>query len=242
MTKNKIYIIIFIKAWRSSMTKVEKTNYITAGVLFALFIIFTIIIATVDVQSIGPNESLVGLASINGSIFTKLGTSDIWGKVTDIICVIAVITAIPFAILGIIQLIKEKRIKSVDPKIIMLGIFYVVVIVVYIIFEVLVINYRPVLVDGVLEASYPSSHTMIVICFLSSTILLINKLIINNKIIIATDVVGIALMIIAVVGRLLSGVHWFTDIIGSVLISTALTMLLYSVIVTVEKKSIEKTV
>lgn len=224
------------------MTKVEKTNYITAGVLFALFIIFTIIIATVDVQSIGPNESLVGLASINGSIFTKLGTSDIWGKVTDIICVIAVITAIPFAILGIIQLIKEKRIKSVDPKIIMLGIFYVVVIVVYIIFEVLVINYRPVLVDGVLEASYPSSHTMIVICFLSSTILLINKLIINNKIIIATDVVGIALMIIAVVGRLLSGVHWFTDIIGSVLISTALTMLLYSVIVTVEKKSIEKTV
>lgn len=223
------------------MTKVEKTNYITAGVLFALFIIFTIIIATVDVQSIGPNDSLVGLASINGSIFTKLGTSDIWGKVTDIICVISIMTAIPFAILGIIQLIKEKRIKSVDPKIIMLGIFYVVVVVVYIIFEVLVVNYRPVLVDGVLEASYPSSHTMIVICFLSSTILLINKLIINNKIIIVTDVVGIALMIIAVVGRLLSGMHWFTDIIGSVLISTALTMLLYSVIVTVEKKSIEKT-
>lgn len=224
------------------MTKVEKTNYITAGVLFALFIIFTIIIATVDVQSIGPNESLVGLASINGSIFTKLGTSDIWGKVTDIICVISIMTAIPFAILGIIQLIKEKRIKSVDPKIIMLGIFYVVVIVVYIIFEVLVVNYRPVLVDGVLEASYPSSHTMIVICFLSSTILLINKLIINKKIIIATDVVGIALMIIAVVGRLLSGVHWFTDIIGSLLISAALTMLLYSVIVTVENNSIEKSI
>lgn len=242
MTKNKIYIIIFIKAWRSSMTKVEKTNYITTAVLFTLFIIFTIIIATVDVQSIGPNDSLVGLASINGSMFTKLGTSDIWGKVTDIICVISIMTAIPFAILGIIQLIKEKRIKSVDPKIIMLGIFYVVVIVVYIIFEVLVVNYRPVLVDGVLEASYPSSHTMIVICFLSSTILLINMLIFNKKIIIATDVVGIALMIIAVVGRLLSGMHWITDIIGSVLISTALTMLLYSVIVSVEKKTIEKTV
>lgn len=224
------------------MTKVEKTNYITTAVLFTLFIIFTIIIATVDVQSIGPNDSLVGLASINGSMFTKLGTSDIWGKVTDIICVISIMTAIPFAILGIIQLIKEKRIKSVDPKIIMLGIFYVVVIVVYIIFEVLVVNYRPVLVDGVLEASYPSSHTMIVICFLSSTILLINKLIINKKIIIATDVVGIALMIIAVVGRLLSGVHWFTDIIGSLLISAALTMLLYSVIVTVENNSIEKSI
>lgn len=224
------------------MTKVEKTNYITTAVLFALFIIFTIIIATVDVQSIGPNDSLVGLASINGSMFTKLGTSDIWGKVTDIICVISIMTAIPFAILGIIQLIKEKRIKSVDAKILMLGIFYVVVIIVYIIFEVLIVNYRPILVDGVLEASYPSSHTMIVICFLSSTILLINKLINNKLLIIATDVVGIVLMIIAVVGRLLSGMHWFTDIIGSLLISAALTMLLYSVIVTVENNSIEKSI
>jgi undecaprenyl-diphosphatase len=125
----------------------------------------------------------------------------------------------------------------VDNHILALGVFYVVVALTYILFEVLVINHRPVLIEGVLEASYPSSHTMLSICILGSAIIEIKKLFKNKKkLVITLDAISIVVMVIIVLGRLLSGMHWFTDIIGGILISLALVFIFHGVLKLIEKK------
>ena len=135
--------------------------------------------------------------------------------------------------MGIIQVKKRKNIFKVDKEIIILGIFYIIIISIYIFFENIIINYRPILINGFLESSYPSSHTLMTICLCGSSII-INKKIFNNKITRTIDVLLLLIILITVIGRLLSGVHWFTDIIGGSFISIALLMTLYSLIDQIE--------
>ncbi|MBQ2911285.1 MAG: phosphatase PAP2 family protein, partial [Clostridia bacterium] len=94
----------------------------------------------------------------------------------------------------------------------------------------LVVNYRPVLINGYLEASYPSSTTMLVMCVMPTAIMQFNARIKNNvlKRFVASAI--IAFIVFMVIGRLVSGVHWFTDIIGGVLLSAGLVMMYRAVI------------
>ncbi|MBQ7093340.1 MAG: phosphatase PAP2 family protein, partial [Clostridia bacterium] len=135
-----------------------------------------------------------------------------------------------FALLGLIQWIKRKHLLKVDYSILVLGGFYIVVMAVYVLFEVLVVNYRPVLINGYLEASYPSSTTMLVMCVMPTAIMQFNARIKNNvlKRFVASAI--IAFIVFMVIGRLVSGVHWFTDIIGGVLLSAGLVMMYRAVI------------
>ena len=131
--------------------------------------------------------------------------------------------------LGLVQWIKRKSIRKVDFDILVLGGFYIITIVAYLFFESVVINYRPVLINGYLEASYPSSTTMLVMCVMPTAVMQLgsrtkNKVLRN--IIAVTIVAFIAFMVI---GRLVSGVHWFTDIVGGALLSAGLVMMYYSV-------------
>lgn len=153
----------------------------------------------------------------------------LWYSITDWLGVVAILFALGYAIIGGIQVIKRKSIFKVDKEIIALGIFYILIVAVYILFEKLSLNYRPVLMDGVAEASYPSSHTLMSVCICGSAIL-INKKLFNNKITKILNVLSLILIITIVVGRLISGVHWFTDIIGGLLISSALLMSFYTAI------------
>ena len=134
-----------------------------------------------------------------------------------------------FSILGLIQWIKRKSIYKVDYDILVLGGFYIVTIAVYLLFESVVINYRPVLIGGILEASYPSSTTMLVMCVMPTAIMQLDYRIKNKlfrNIVVVTIIAFIAFMVI---GRLISGVHWFTDIVGGALLSAGLVMMYYSV-------------
>ena len=134
-----------------------------------------------------------------------------------------------FAILGLVQLIKRKNLFKVDYDILILGGFYIIVFTTYILFEVFAINYRPVLINGYLEASYPSSTTLLVMCVMPTAIIQMNKRIHNEKV---RKVVKYAILVftsLMVIGRLISGVHWFTDIIGGVLLSTSLVMFYNSI-------------
>ena len=100
----------------------------------------------------------------------------------------------------------------------------------YVFCEVVVINYRPVILEEGLEASYPSSHTVLVCCVMTTAIMQCVRLI-KHEMLRNTAVLFSALMIvIMVVGRLLSGVHWFTDIVGGILLSVALVWLYYSTV------------
>ena len=129
--------------------------------MFLTFIVFTVLVSTVDVRFIGPANSKVGLASVNEAFFKTFKGNDTLYLLTEILGYLTFLIIGAFAVLGVYQLIKGKSLKKVDVKIIALGVFYVVVLIFYVLFEVLVINYRPVLVEGELEASYPSSHTVL---------------------------------------------------------------------------------
>lgn len=206
-----------------------KVNIIITSCLFLAFIVFTILVKVVDVQSVGPNGSEVGFASVNEAVFKVFGYNQTLYDVTEILGLVTFLIIGFFAVLGLYQLIKGKSIKKVDYKILVLGCFYVIVLLFYVLFEIIVINHRPVLIDGELEASYPSSHTMLSICVVTSAIVVLSEMLENRKALRLTIVViGYALIAFTVAGRLLSGVHWFTDIVGAMLLSFALVMLFYS--------------
>ena len=192
---------------------------------FVLFIIFTIIIKIVDVQSIGPENSKVGFSSINESFHNFLGYNDLFYKISKYLGYLSFLIIGLFAVIGLIQLIKRKSIFKVDKAILLLGAFYVLVLFAYAFFEIVIVNYRPVLEKGVLEASYPSSHTILSICVCMSGILVSNKVFKDKKMIKLFNICLTILMLSIIVFRTISGVHWLTDIVGGVLLSSALCLL-----------------
>ncbi|MBO7214804.1 MAG: phosphatase PAP2 family protein [Clostridia bacterium] len=204
----------------------HKFNLIITASLFLTFIFFTVLVKTVDVGAIGPNGSEVGLSSINGYFFSQVGGSKTIYKLSEIFGYITFLVIAGFAGLGLYQLIKRKCICKVDISVLILGCFYVLVFAFYFLFEIVEINYRPILSEeGELEASYPSSHTLLSLCVVSSAIIVIKDLFFDKKpILIASYVGGGLLMAVTVIGRLLAGVHWLSDIVGGILLSTALIM------------------
>lgn len=190
-------------------------------ILFMLSIIFTLLVVKFDVKSVGVNATNIGFSSLNTFVFSKIGTSNIWYNITEVLGYIALVLVFIYGLYGAYDLIKKKCILKVNKDIIILGVFYIIVFGLYILFENIIINYRPILVDGTLEASYPSSHTLLSICVFGSSILINKKLFANKKINII-NIILLLMMTLTVIGRLLSGMHWFTDIIGGVLISSFL--------------------
>lgn len=205
-------------------------QFTPALILFLLFIVFTIIVRFVDVDSIGPLGSLVGLSGINGAFAGTFGFNEAFYDLSKYLGYATLGVAACFALIGFMQLIKEKSIRKVDKEILILGGFYLVVIGFYVLFEALVINYRPVILDEGLESSYPSSHTMLAICVAVSGLLLIGRYIKNSTRLMIVRCFLIVIAAAVVIFRLFSGVHWFTDIVGSVLLSSALCAFFAAVI------------
>ena len=214
----------------------KKRNFLISGILLLIAITFTILVKVVDVKQIGVNNSSIGFATLNQFIFETTGVNMIWYHITDWLGLIPVFMAIVYAFIGLIQLIKRRSIFKVDKEIILLGLYYIIVIALYVFFEKVIINYRPILMNGFLEASYPSSHTLMTICICGSSIL-INKKLFNNKITKVINYLSIIIITITVVGRLISGVHWFTDIIGGIFISSGLLMTFYSLLSIINKEN-----
>ena len=187
------------------------------------FILWTTLICTIDVKAIGPNHSAVGLATLNSFIRNVTGVHLVLYHITDWLGLVPICFVLCFCILGLFQWIKRKSIKKVDYDLFMLGAFYIIVIAFYILFEYIVINYRPILINGYLEASYPSSTTLLVLCVMPTTMIQLNNRI-KNKALKRLICLWITIFIIfMVVCRFISGVHWFSDIIGGVLLGTGLT-------------------
>ncbi len=213
----------------------KKRNILISTILILLAIVFTILVKVVDVKTIGVNESKIGFATLNQFVFEAVGVNMTWYHITDWLGIIPILMAMIYALMGVIQLIKRRSILKVDKELIILGLFYIIVMFIYVFFEKIIVNYRPVLMNGFLEASYPSSHTLITICLCGSSIIINNKLF-NNRTTKITNILSAIIIVTTVVGRLISGVHWFTDIIGGILISIALLMTLYTLIYSLKSK------
>ena len=204
------------------MQNKNTTNIAATIILFVCFILFTIAVCKVDVAAIGPQGSSVGFAKLNGAIAKLFPFNNTFYKLTNYLGYFALLICVFFAAMGVLEFLKKKSLRKVDPKLIILGIFYVAVILFYVMFIKVVVNYRPVLEDGALESSYPSSHTMLAICVFLSTAIQISLGKGSEGFKKAIKVVMALLTIIMVVGRIVSGVHWITDIIGGIILSAAL--------------------
>lgn len=206
------------------MKKVNK-RWIAACVLLLAFVLWTILISLVDVRPIGPEGSSVGFAGWNQLVHKLTGVHFLLYHITDWLGLVPFGICGIFGVLGLVQWIKRKSICKVDHSILVLGGFYVVTIAAYLLFENVVINYRPVLIEGVLEVSYPSSTTMLTMCVMPTAIMQCDSRIKNQKIRKVVSGVMWAFTVFMVVGRLISGVHWISDIVGGALLSAGLVMM-----------------
>ena len=188
----------------------------------AAFILWTIAVKTVDVRAVGPMESAVGFASLNQFIHNLTGTNMMLYTMTDWLSIVPFAVCGLFGVIGLVQLIRRKSLAKVDRDIIALGVFYIIVIGAYALFEIMPINYRPILIEGVLEVSYPSSTTMLVMCVMPTAAMQVGRRVRNMEIRRWAAAVIWIFTVFMVVGRIMSGVHWITDIIGGILLSTAL--------------------
>ena len=220
------------------MQKKLKKYLIITGGLFLIFILFTVMVKTVDVQPVGPDRSKVGLASVNQCVFKFFGVNLLWYDITDWLGVFAIVFALGFAVFGLFQLIKRKSIQKVDCRILLLGVFYVMVIAVYLFFEVVVVNDRPIILSESLEASFPSSHVMFVNCIMATAMLQFHYYLRERKAWLwMSDIVCVLIITATVIGRLISGVHWFTDIVAGILLSSVLIALYCSALLYFESKN-----
>ena len=201
-------------------------KYLTLGLcLLAAFVLWTVAVCLLDVQPIGPENSAVGFAGINGAFHQLTGVHMALYDLTDILSVIPLGCVAAFGLLGLMQWIRRKDLRKVDGDLLVLGGFYVTVLAVFVLFEKLAVNYRPVLIEGVLEASYPSSTTMLVLCVMPSVMLQMHERMKAGTLKNCVQMLLAAFTAFMVIGRLISGVHWLTDIIGGALLSTGLVLL-----------------
>ncbi len=204
------------------MKKYVIKRFVTAGSLLCAFTLWTVMVRCVDVAAIGPRGSRVGFATLNEWFHRLTGVHMIMYTITDWLGLVPVALGLGFAILGLCQWIKRRNLLKVDADILVLGGFYNITLLSYLLFEIVVVNYRPVLIAGNLEASYPSSTTLLVLCIMPTVWLQLRarmRVGVFRSIVLSAFVVFTFFMVI---GRLIAGVHWITDIVGGVLLSGGL--------------------
>lgn len=214
------------------MSKVSR-KFLTAIILLLAFIVFTALVKFVSVEAIGPNGTEIGLAGLNQFFKDTLNdpehpillSMDTWYTITKLLAAFSIACGgCGFGLVGLIQLIRRKNLFKVNYIILLLGCLYILLGILYVFFDKVAVNYRPILEpDGTLEASFPSSHTLLVVTIMLTAMIALPKLLKNRALVALLDLVAIVTMTAMIAGRLFSGVHWFTDIFAGVLFSTALT-------------------
>ncbi len=194
------------------------------------FVIWTMLIQTVDVQPVGQNGTNIGFAGVNQWFHNLTGVHMTLYTVTDWLGLVPIAVCMGFGVLGLIQLVRRKNLFKVDSDILLLGGYYILVIAGYLIFEMIPIDYRPILIEGRMEASYPSSTTLLVVSVMPTLAFQVRRRVqkcgVRNTVHLCTAVFTLFM----VVGRTVAGVHWLTDIIGALLLSAGLYLLYHGTV------------
>jgi len=201
----------------------RRNRQLYTGIFYlALFALWTLLVRTVDVRTAGPASQAVGFAAVNTWFHRLTGVHMALYTATDWLGLVPVGICLAFGLLGLVQLVRRKRLLRVDKDLLLLGIYYVLVVLAYLVFEQYPVNYRPILIQGCLEASYPSSTTLLVLSVMPTLAFQARRRLRNRTVQRAVCAAALLFSLAMVLGRLVSGVHWLTDIIGSVLLSRGL--------------------
>ncbi len=207
--------------------------------LIIVFVLWTILVQTIDVRNIGVNETAVGFAALNSWFHKLTGVDMILYNITDWLGLVPVVVCMIFGFVGFVQLIKRKSFLKVDRDIIFLGIYYVIVIACYLAFEMVPVNYRPILINGFMEASYPSSTTLLVLSVMPTVVFQSERRFENDRVKKVIKSVTLLFSALMITGRLFSGVHWLTDIVASIILSAGL-FYSYKFVVLISDKNSEE--
>ena len=218
------------------MKKNGQRIMLLGGVLVAAFVVWTLLIQIVDVQPVGQNGTDIGFATFNGWFHKLTGVHMTTYTITDWLGLVPLFICMVFGMIGLVQLIKRRSLLKVDYDIIVLGVYYILVMFGYVIFEMIPINYRPILINGFMEASYPSSTALIVLGVMPTLVEQINRRLKNAVLKRSIMVFTVLFSAYMVIGRLISGVHWFTDIVGSIFLSMGLFCIYKAVVILLNKE------
>ena len=199
----------------------KKSVYIYGGiaaVLLVLFVLLAVLLTCVDVRSAGDSQAEVGFATLNEAVFDTLGQHEFDRKMSELFGALMIAAVGAFGVLGLVQVIRRKGILRADRELYFMAGGLVLLAVAYVFFEVLVINYRPVLEDGELAASYPSSHTMLAVAVAGMGAIYLLRRFKPKRWHGSWGACLIGLACVTVISRLRSGVHWLTDILGGILL------------------------
>ena len=203
---------------------------------FLLYVFWTSLVINIDV-GIAPNTfTEIGLSTLNLWFHEMTGVHLELYVITDWLRLVPVGVCLVFGLMGLYQLISRRSLLKVDQDLIVLGIYYVIVIVCYVIFEMVPVNYRPILIEGRLEASYPSSTTLLVLCVMPTLIFQCRRRIHHFMLIRTIERIAGLFSVMMVVCRLVSGVHWISDIVGACLLSYSLYSLYSAAVEYCDKK------
>ncbi len=183
------------------------------------FVLWTVLIQLIDVQAAGPKGTRIGFAAFNVWFHQLTGVHMTVYAITDWLGLVPIFICLCFGGLGFLQLIRRRSLKRVDKDILLLGAYYLLVISAYLLFEMIPINYRPILIEGRLEASYPSSTTLLVLSVMPTLVFQTKRRCADPRLRKTAACFAIGFSAFMVIGRLISGVHWATDILASVLLS-----------------------
>ena len=213
------------------MRKKEKRIIGCGSLLVLTFLVWTGLVLCVDVQPLGQNGTDIGFATFNRWFHQLTGVHLMLYHITDWLGLVPVAVCMMFGSIGFGQMIKRKSLWKVDPDLMILGVYYVIVILSYLVFEMIPINYRPILIEGRMEVSYPSSTTLLVLCVMPTLIEQMNRRVKNDIIKKVIQLFVVLFSGFMVIGRLISGVHWLTDIVGGMLLSAGLFTVYYGIVV-----------
>ena len=219
------------------MKRNEKTHLWVGIGFLIVFLLWTALIRCVDVQAVGPRGTRVGFTAFNLWFHHLTGVHMTIYTITDWLGLVPIVICLCFGAVGLIQMVRRRSLRRVDPDIVLLGLYYILVILAYLVFEMVPINYRPILIGGALEASYPSSTTLLVLSVMPTLVFQVGRRCERKTVTRAVSIIVVLFSAFMVLGRAVSGVHWATDIVGSVLLSFGLFKLYQSAVTTVDLRN-----
>ena len=201
-------------------------KFVKAAIGLGLFILTIVLVKTVDVAAVGPAGTEIGLSHLNAGFHNLIGEHQFLYKMTNLLGFWAILCGVVFAVIGAVQLVQRKSLSKVDKQILALGALFVLLGIIYVLFEKVVINCRPILMEGetVPEASFPSSHTVLAFVIFGAIAMMLKDYLQDKRLASMLQNACLVLILVSVIGRLISGVHWFTDILGGIFLSYALLM------------------